>query len=151
MERTLVLIKPDAIRRELVGEIISRFERKGLKIIAMKMIKFDEKLSKEHYKEHVNKPFYPDLEKFITSGPVIAMVLEGVEVIETVRTLVGSTNGRKATPGSIRGDFSTSFSRNLVHASDSKDSAAREIKLFFSDKEIVNWDRPKELYYASDE
>ena len=150
-ERTLVLLKPDAVKRELVGEIISRFERKGLKIVGMKLIKFDKELSRKHYQEHVEKPFYKDLEEFITSGPVVAMVLEGPEAVETVRHLVGATNGRKADPGSIRGMYSNSFSRNLVHASDSLESAKREIELFFKPEELISWERDDFYYYASDE
>lgn len=151
MDRTLVLIKPDGIYRGLIGRIISRLEDKGLKIVAMKMIKIDEELAKKHYEAHINKPFYPDLEKFITSGPIIAMVIEGKEVVEVVRNLVGATNSRKALPGTIRGDLSNSFSRNLIHASDSPEAAAREINLFFQPSEIISWDRDKFYYYAPDE
>ncbi len=151
MDRTLVLIKPDAIQRGLIGRIISRLEDKGLKIVAMKMIKIDQALAKKHYEAHVNKPFYPDLEKFITSGPVIAMVVEGKEVVDVVRNLVGATNSRKAQPGTIRGDLSNSFSRNLIHASDSQEAAIREITLFFNPSEIIAWERDRFYYYAPDE
>lgn len=151
MERTLVLIKPDGVQRGLIGEVISRFERKGLKIVAMKMLRVTPEMAKKHYEPHLNKPFYPDLERFITSGPVVAMVLEGKEVIEVVRTMVGATNSRKAIPGTIRGDLSNSFSRNIVHASDSVDAANREIKIFFKDEEIVSWEKDRFFFYAPDE
>ena len=132
-ERTLVLIKPDAVRRGLVGEVISRFERKGLAIDAMRLRTMDAALADRHYAEHVDKPFYPPLRTFITSGPSVALVLEGDEVIEVVRALNGATDGRKAAPGTIRGDFSLSNRENLVHGSDSPESAAREIAFWFPD------------------
>ncbi|MFG2064681.1 nucleoside-diphosphate kinase [Micromonospora sp. NPDC048871] len=130
-ERTLVLIKPDAVRRGLVGEIISRFERKGLRIDAMVSRTMDDTLADEHYSEHVDKPFYPPLKTFMTSGPLVALVLSGDQVIEVVRGLIGATDGRKAAAGTIRGDLSLSNRENLVHASDSADSAKREIALWF--------------------
>ncbi|TDC29030.1 nucleoside-diphosphate kinase [Micromonospora sp. 15K316] len=130
-ERTLVLIKPDAVRRGLVGEIISRFERKGLRIDAMDVRTMDAALADEHYAEHVDKPFYPPLHAFMTGGPLVALVLSGDQVIDVVRNLVGATDGRRATAGTIRGDFSLSNRENLVHASDSVDSAKREIALWF--------------------
>ncbi|MGL6225843.1 MAG: nucleoside-diphosphate kinase [Thermoguttaceae bacterium] len=129
--QTLVLLKPDALQRQLTGEIIARFERKGLKIEAMKLMQMTPELARKHYAEHVGKPFYPDLEKYITSGPVVAMILGGDEAISVVRQLVGPTNGLVAPAGTIRGDFSMSNQRNLVHASDSEESAQREIALFF--------------------
>jgi nucleoside-diphosphate kinase len=130
-ERTLVLVKPDAIRRGLVGEVISRFERKGLTIETMRLRTMDAALADQHYAEHVEKPFYPPLKAFMTSGPLVAMVLSGDEAIDVVRALTGATDGRKAAPGTIRGDFSLSNRENLVHASDSPDSAKREIALWF--------------------
>jgi nucleoside-diphosphate kinase len=130
-ERTLVLIKPDAVNRGLVGEIISRFERKGLTIEALERRTMDPALADEHYAEHVRKPFYPPLKQFMTSGPLFAAILSGDEAIEVVRALVGATDGRKAAAGTIRGDFSLSNRENLVHASDSADSAKREIALWF--------------------
>jgi nucleoside-diphosphate kinase len=130
-ERTLVVIKPDAVRRGLVGEIIGRYERRGLSIVAMDQRVIDGELSDAHYAEHVDKPFYPDLKKFITGGPLVAFVLEGDTAIDVVRTMNGATDGRKAAPGTIRGDFALSTSENLVHASDSADSAKREIDLWF--------------------
>lgn len=130
-ERTLVLIKPDAIRRALVGEVIGRFERKGLRIEAMVLRAMDVKLANQHYAEHLDKPFYPPLRDFMTSGPLIAMILAGDQAIEVTRTLTGATDGRKAAPGTIRGDLALSNRENLVHASDSADSAKREIALWF--------------------
>ncbi|MEU5567309.1 MULTISPECIES: nucleoside-diphosphate kinase [Micromonospora] len=130
-ERTLVLIKPDAVRRGLVGEIISRFERKGLRIEVMDVRTMDAALADEHYAEHVDKPFYPPLKTFMTGGPLVALVLAGDQVIDVVRNLVGATDGRRAAAGTIRGDFSLSNRENLAHASDSVDSAKREIALWF--------------------
>ncbi|MEV6812793.1 nucleoside-diphosphate kinase [Micromonospora sp. NPDC051296] len=130
-ERTLVLIKPDAVRRGIVGEIISRFERKGLRIDAMVSRTMDAALADEHYAEHVDKPFYPPLKAFMTGGPLVAVVLSGDQVIEVVRGLIGATDGRKAAAGTIRGDLSLSNRENLVHASDSADSAKRELALWF--------------------
>ena len=130
-ERTLVLIKPDAVRRGMVGEIVSRFERKGLVIEAMVLRTMDGQLADQHYAEHVEKPFYPPLKEFMTGGPLIAAVLSGDQVIEVVRALVGATDGRKAAAGTIRGDLSLSNRENLVHASDSPDSAKRELALWF--------------------
>lgn len=130
-ERTVVLIKPDAIRRGLAGEIIGRFERKGLAIEALVLRTMDAILADQHYAEHLGKPFYPPLKQFMTGGPLIAMILSGDEAVEVVRLLVGVTDGRKAAAGTIRGDLSLSNRENLVHASDSADSAKREIALWF--------------------
>jgi nucleoside-diphosphate kinase len=130
-ERTLVLVKPDALRRGLLGEILSRFERKGLTIDALVVRTMDAELADLHYAEHVDKAFYPPLKEFMTSGPLAAMVLSGDEVIAVVRALVGATDGRKAAAGTIRGDLSLSNRENLVHASDSPDSAKRELALWF--------------------
>ncbi|MEV6970309.1 nucleoside-diphosphate kinase [Hamadaea sp. NPDC051192] len=132
-ERTLVLIKPDAVRRGLVGEIISRFERKGLGIDALVLRTMDADLADAHYAEHVERPFYPPLKQFMTSGPLVAAIVTGDEAIAVVRTLVGATDGRAAAAGTIRGDLSLSNRENLVHASDSTESAEREIKLWFPD------------------
>jgi nucleoside-diphosphate kinase len=131
LERSLVLIKPDAVRRGLVGEILGRFERKGLVVEAMVLREMDAKLADEHYADHVEKPFYPPLKEFMTSGPLVALVLAGDEVIEVVRAMIGSTDGRKAAAGTIRGDLSLSNRENLVHASDSPESAKRELGLWF--------------------
>ncbi|GGM28549.1 nucleoside-diphosphate kinase [Dactylosporangium sucinum] len=130
-ERTLVLIKPDAVRRGLVGEVISRLERKGLTIDAMTLRTMDVALADQHYAEHVERDFYPPLRDFMTGGPLVSLIVAGDEAITVVRTLIGATDGRKAQPGSIRGDLSLSNRENLVHASDSPDSAKREIALWF--------------------
>lgn len=140
MERTLVLLKPDAVQRRLMGEIISRFEAKGLNIVAMKMMQVTPELSKKHYAEHVDKPFYPSLESFITSAPVVAMAVEGLEAIAVVREMLGATSGLKASPGSIRGDFSSSRQMNLVHASDGNDAAKRELDLYFKSEEFCSYE-----------
>ncbi|WP_173039337.1 nucleoside-diphosphate kinase [Phytohabitans flavus] len=132
-ERTLVLIKPDALRRGLLGEILRRFERKGLAIEALVLRGMDAALADQHYAEHVDKAFYPPLKEFMTSGSMVAAVLSGDQAIEVVRTLVGTTDGRKAAAGTIRGDLALSNRENLVHASDSPDSAKREIGLWFPD------------------
>ncbi|MDA0817981.1 MAG: nucleoside-diphosphate kinase [Planctomycetota bacterium] len=140
MERTFVMFKPDCMERGLLGSILSRFERKGLRLIAMKMLRITPDLAKQHYAEHVEKPFYPGLEEFITASPVVATVLEGPEVVRVVRDMLGATSGLKAAPGTIRGDHSASRQMNLVHASDSLESAAREIDLYFTGDEIQQWD-----------
>lgn len=132
MERSLVLLKPDCIERRLIGTIIGRFEAKGLNIVAMKMLRVTPDLAKQHYAEHVSKPFYPSLEEFITSAPIVALAVEGLEAVRLIRDMLGATNGLKAAPGTIRGDFSSSRQMNLVHASDSAESAARELTLYFS-------------------
>ncbi|TDW24002.1 nucleoside-diphosphate kinase [Kribbella kalugense] len=132
-QRTLVLLKPDTVRRGLVGEVLGRFESKGLRIVAMDLRTIDAEMADQHYAEHVEKAFYPPLRDFVTSGPLVAMVLEGDEAIEVIRALNGATDGRKAAPGTIRGDHSLSNRENLVHGSDSEDSASREIKLWFPD------------------
>jgi nucleoside-diphosphate kinase len=130
-QRTLVLIKPDAVRRGLVGDVLSRFEAKGLSIVALEQRRIDAALADRHYAEHVEKPFYPPLRDFVTSGPLIAMVLEGDEAVDVVRAINGATDGRVAAPGTIRGDLSLSNRENLVHGSDSVESAAREIGIWF--------------------
>lgn len=132
-QRTLLLLKPDAVRRGLVGNILSRFEAKGLSIVALEMRTIDPAVADEHYAEHVERDFYPPLRAFVTSGPMLAAVLEGDEAIEVVRAINGATDGRKAAPGTIRGDLSLSNRENLVHGSDSAESAEREIKLWFPD------------------
>ena len=132
-ERTLVLIKPDAVRRGLVGEVLGRFERKGLTLDAMVLRTMDAPLADRHYAEHVDKAFYPPLKDFMTGGPLVALIVSGDQAIEVVRGLTGATDGRRAAPGTIRGDLSLSNRENLVHASDSPDSAKREIALWFPD------------------
>jgi nucleoside-diphosphate kinase len=132
-QRTLVLLKPDAVRRGLVGEVLSRFEAKGLSITALELRTIDATLADQHYAEHVERDFYPPLREFVTSGPLVAAILEGDEAVEVVRAINGATDGRKAAPGTIRGDLSLSNRENLVHGSDSSESAEREIKIWFPD------------------
>ena len=132
-QRTLVLLKPDAVRRGLVGEVLGRFEAKGLSIVAMEHRTIDAAQADRHYAEHVDKAFYPPLRDFVTSGPLVALVLEGEEAVEVVRAANGATDGRAAAPGTIRGDLSLSNRENLVHGSDSPDSAVREIRIWFPD------------------
>ena len=140
VERTLVLVKPDGVRRGLIGEVISRFERKGFRIVALKMLRMTREQAMEFYSVHREKPFFNDLVEFITSGPIVAMVLEGDEAISVVRLMIGATDGRKAAPGTIRGDFALSIQENIVHASDSRESFEREFRVVFSDEDIVSWD-----------
>ncbi len=141
MERTLVIAKPDAVQRGLIGQIITRLEQRGLKIVAMKMIWIDEELARRHYAVHEGKDFYEPLVKFITSSPVVVMVVEGLEAIKMVRRVVGATRPLEAAPGTIRGDFGIAVERNLVHASDGAETAAYEVSLFFAESEIISWDR----------
>jgi nucleoside-diphosphate kinase len=131
MDRTLILVKPDAFARSLTGEIIARFERKGLRIAALRQMTMDRELAERHYAEHAERPFFGELVDFITSGPLVALALEGVEAVRAARQAIGATNPLEAAPGSIRGDFATETGRNLVHGSDSPESAARELGLFF--------------------
>ncbi len=138
LERTFVLLKPDAVARRLTGEILQRFERRGLKVVGLKLLQVTPELSKKHYAEHVSKPFYPLLEEFITAGPVVALVLEAPDAITVVRNMLGPTNGRQAAPGTIRGDFGLSRQMNLVHGSDGPEAAAREIPLYFQAQELVS-------------
>ncbi len=138
LQRSLVLLKPDCVERRLMGQIISRFESKGLNIVAMKMLRVTPELSKQHYAEHVAKPFYKSLEAFITSAPIVAMAIEGLDAIQLIRDMLGATNGLKAAPGTIRGDYSSSRQMNLVHASDSPESAARELGLYFKPSEFCD-------------
>jgi nucleoside-diphosphate kinase len=130
-DRTLILVKPDAFARGLTGEILSRFERKGLKLVALELKQLDEETAKQHYAEHAERPFFGELVSFITSGPLVALVLEGQDAVKAARQVIGSTNPLEAATGSIRGDFATSIGENMVHGSDSDESAAREAKLFF--------------------
>jgi len=138
-QRTLVLCKPDAVQRGVVGQIIARFERKGLKLAGLKMVAVDDELAGEHYAEHLKKPFYPELRGFITSSPVVAMAIEGDNAVEVVRNLMGVTNPQKAASGTIRGDFGLNLTMNLVHGSDSLASAEREIALFFKPDELFDY------------
>ncbi len=140
MERTLVLLKPDCVQRRLMGQVLTRFETKGLNIVAMKMLRVTPELAKQHYAEHVSKPFYPGLERFITAAPIVALIVEGLDVIRVVREMLGATSGLKANPGTIRGDYSSSRQMNLVHASDGPEAAAREIALYFTPGEIFDFE-----------
>jgi nucleoside-diphosphate kinase len=141
MERTLVLIKPDAMQRGLASEILGRMERRGLRMVGLKLLQVDRALAERHYAEHAGKPFYEGLVGYITASPIIAAVFEGTSAIEAVRNTMGKTNPREAVPGTIRGDFGLEIGRNLVHGSDSPDSAAREVALFFSESELVKVER----------
>jgi nucleoside-diphosphate kinase len=141
MERTLVLIKPDGVQRGLVGEIINRFERRGLKLAGLKLIQIDEELARKHYAVHEGKPFFTGLIKYITSAPVVAMVWEGPKAIEIVRRTMGSTKPEEAAPGSIRADLAVVIGRNLVHGSDGSETATQEVSLFFKQSELLDWSR----------
>jgi nucleoside-diphosphate kinase len=147
LERTLVVLKPDAVRRGLVGELIVRLERKGLKVLAMKTLKVVPEVAQRHYAEHEGKPFYPALMQHITSGPVVAIALEGRSAIGVVRLLTGATNPQLAAPGTIRGDYGLGITANLVHASDSPESAARELELYFAPEEFLAYSRIGEEYF----
>jgi nucleoside-diphosphate kinase len=142
-ERTFVMVKPDGVQRGLIGEIVSRFEKRGLKLVGGKFVRIDEALAHDHYGEHAEKPFFDDLVEFITSGPVFAMVWEGAEATRQVRSMVGETDPAESDPGTIRGDFGLDLGRNVVHASDHEDEGAneREIDLFFDDDELLDYER----------
>lgn len=145
MEQTYVMVKPDGVQRGLVGEVISRIEKRGLKIVALKMNVISEDTAKEHYAEHAAKPFFSGLVEFITSGPSVSMVVEGKDAIRVMRAINGATNPVDAAPGTIRGDFALDVGRNVVHASDSPDAAAREIAIHFKDSEIGKYSRIDEV------
>ena len=152
MERTLVLLKPDAVQRGLIGPILARFEAKGLKVVALKMRQFPTALVQKHYEVHKARPFYNALVEFMTSGPVVALVLEGNNAIEVTRKLMGKTNAAEAEPGTIRGDYALSRSNNLVHGSDSPDAAKKELALFFPDAaELCEWTPPEFTWVYSAE
>lgn len=140
MEKTLILIKPDGVKRRLVGKIVSRFEEKGLKIVALKMIQMDRERAKKHYAVHKERPFFKDLVEYIISGPIIAAILEGNNAITITRAMSGATDGSKAQPGTIRGDFSTGIEKNIIHASDSQESYEYESPIFFDNNEIVQFE-----------
>ena len=151
IEKTFVMIKPDAVERRLIGKIIGRIERKGYKIVAMKMVWIDKDLSQKHYQEHIKKFFYRRLEKFITTYPVVAMVVEGESAVKGIRKLVGKTDPLEAAPGTIRGDYGLITTFNLVHASDSVESAKREIANFFTEEEVYSyWARDEEWFLFPD-
>jgi len=141
MEKTFLMVKPDGVQRHLIGEIVSRFERKGLQLVGAKLMTIPVELAEQHYGEHKGKPFYDDLVQFITSGPVFAMVWEGENVVELTRKMMGKTNPKDAEPGTIRGDYCMYVSKNIIHGSDSKESAEREISLFFNENELVSYDK----------
>lgn len=150
MEKTLIIAKPDALQRGLVGEMIRRLEAKGLKLIGIKMISLSNKLLSAHYAEHLEKPFYTDLENFMSSSPVVVMAWEGYECINSVRLLIGSTNPREADAGTIRGDFAIGSGRNLVHASDSKKNGETEVKRFFDNSELFSYDKTEYAHLYPD-
>ncbi|AUX08636.1 nucleoside-diphosphate kinase [Halalkaliarchaeum desulfuricum] len=147
-ERTFVMVKPDGVQRGLIGEILSRFEERGLKVVGGKFLQIDEELASEHYAEHEDKPFYDDLVSFITSGPVFAFVLQGADATRQVRSMVGETDPLEADPGTIRGDYGLDLGRNVVHASDHEDEGAneREIALFFDEEDLVDYERIDETW-----
>ena len=146
METTLVLLKPDAVQRGLTGEVISRFESRGLKIVGMKLMQMDRAFAGRHYGEHEGKPFFDGLVGFITSGPIVAMALEGLNAVEVVRRTMGETNPVNSQPGTIRGDLALEIGRNIVHGSDSLETAKRELALFFSKDELLAYDRSTDLW-----
>lgn len=141
VEKTFIMVKPDGVQRGLIGQVIQRFEQKGLQLVAAKLMRISRELAETHYAEHKTKPFFGELVAFITSGPVLAMVWQGENAIEVCRTLMGKTNPAEAAPGTIRGDFGLQVSMNVVHGSDSKESAEREINLFFKPEELVEYQR----------
>ncbi len=140
LERTLVLLKPDAVQRGLVGKVLARFEERGLAILGMKMMMMDEAIAEKHYKDHIGKPFYKDLVEYMTSGPIVALCLEGVKAVAMVRKMMGATNPQDAMPGTIRGDFSQRMDANIVHGSDSPEAGIRELGIFFQEGEILEFD-----------
>ena len=146
MEKTLVLVKPDGVQRGLVGKIISRLENKGFRLAALKLMNVSRKLAEEHYGEHVDKPFFGNLVRFITSSPIVAMAIEGDNAVQVVRTTMGLTNPQEASPGTIRGDFALTIGMNLIHGSDSGESAVRELDLFFGPSEILEYSRDVERW-----
>lgn len=151
MEQTVVLVKPDGVQRGLIGEIIHRFERKGLKLSAIKMISVDDTLIDEWYAHHKDKPFFPALKSYMMSYPIVAMVWEGVGCVSTVRKMIGITKARDAEPGTIRGDFAMSQQYNLVHASEDAEIAKREIKIMFEEEEIFEWNKSEEIHVYLEE
>ena len=141
MEKTFLMVKPDGVQRNLIGEIVSRFESKGFTLVGAKLMQINQELAEQHYGEHKERPFFGELVDFITSGPVFAMVWEGENVISTARLMMGATNPKESAPGTIRGDFAVTVGKNIIHGSDSPESAAREINLFFKDEELVTYDK----------
>ncbi len=147
-ERTFVMVKPDGVQRGLVGDIISRFEDRGLKLVGAKLMQIDQDLAEDHYGEHEDKPFFDDLVDFITSGPVMAMAVEGQDAVSQVRTMMGETDPAESAPGTIRGDFGLALARNVIHGCDDEDPGAngRDIDLFFDEEELVEWERIDETW-----
>ncbi len=145
-ERTLILLKPDTLQRGLVGQIISRLENRGLKIVGLKMMLMDRSIAEQHYAEHVDKPFFAGLSAFMMSRPIIAMAVEGNAAIELVRTTMGATNPQNAVPGTLRGDFGTDIGRNLIHGSDSLEAATRELAIFFTPEELLDYERESDRW-----
>ncbi|MFS0863555.1 nucleoside-diphosphate kinase [Fredinandcohnia sp. 179-A 10B2 NHS] len=141
MEKTFLMVKPDGVQRQLIGEVVSRFERKGFQLVGAKLMSIPRELAEEHYGEHKERPFFGELVDFITSGPVFAMVWQGENVISTARQMMGSTNPKDAAPGTIRGDFGLTVGKNVIHGSDSPESAEREVSLFFNSEEVVAYDK----------
>jgi nucleoside-diphosphate kinase len=150
VERTLVFVKPDGVQRRLVGEIVGRFEAKGLKILGLKMMRVSRDLAERHYAEHKGKKFYDGLVNFVTGGPIVAACLEGFQAVKCVRDMMGKTFGYDAAPGTIRGDFGTSNQYNLIHGSDSTTSAAREIELYFKPEELSDYEMPDQKWMAGE-
>ncbi|HXG41268.1 MAG TPA: nucleoside-diphosphate kinase [Dehalococcoidia bacterium] len=150
MQRTLVLIKPDAVQRGLIGEIISRLERRGLRIAALRLLRVDQELARRHYAEHADKPFFGQLVGFITSAPIVAAVVEGPHAVEVVRQTMGATDPKKAAPGTIRGDLGLDITHNLIHGSDSEETARREISLFFDEADIISYRRDVDRWAFGD-
>ncbi|GCD82088.1 nucleoside diphosphate kinase [Parageobacillus thermoglucosidasius] len=141
MERTFIMVKPDGVQRNLIGEIVARFERKGFQLVGAKLMQVSRELAEQHYAEHKERPFFGELVDFITSGPVFAMVWEGENVIATARQMMGKTNPQEAAPGTIRGDYGLTVGKNVIHGSDSPESAEREIRLFFKEEELVDYSK----------
>ncbi|MHC4389723.1 MAG: nucleoside-diphosphate kinase [Planctomycetota bacterium] len=150
MQRTLVFVKPDGVQRRLVGQVISRFETKGLKIRGMKLMQVSRELAETHYAEHKGRPFYEGLVSFVTSGPIVAICLEGFKAISVCRKMIGATFGFDADAGTIRGDYGISNQYNLIHGSDSEESAAREIELYFGEGELIEYSIPDEVWMAAE-
>ena len=148
MERTLIIVKPEGVQRGLIGEVLARFERKGLKVVGLKLIQIPREMAERHYAEHVGKPFYEGLVGHITSSPVVVGVLEGPEAISVARTMMGVTNPRQAAPGTIRGDYGLDIGFNIIHGSDGQEAAQREISIFFAPAELVSYDRAADRWVA---
>ncbi|USD81241.1 nucleoside-diphosphate kinase [Bacillus safensis] len=141
MDKTFLMVKPDGVERQLIGDIVSRFEKKGLQLVGAKLMSIPKEVAETHYGEHKEKPFFGELVDFITSGPVFAMVWQGEQVVDVTRQIIGKTNPREALPGTIRGDYGLTVGKNIIHGSDSPESAEREISLFFKQEELTSWDQ----------